>query len=302
MTHPTEFLAEYVDGTLPAAERKRVDAHLDSCERCAAEVVEATKGRSALSSLPKVEVPVGVTSPVLREAREARAAGSNRAAAAPKMRLRMGRVYGLAAASVAAVLALVFVLGGHKAQVTPTAERAAVALPGADMHKADNEPGPLDLDGNYSASELSAFAAAEAQQRSGVRLPPAAGQVPSAPETASSAVAGGISGGSPVASKKALQQSRDQTSPVTDPAALKSCLQSIDAYANGGTLASSFEALYDGIPAYFAVLLEGPAAGERPDKVVVWVVAKSNCDIMAFTQQRYPLATPSPLPTTFFQP
>ena len=307
MTHPTDLLADYVDGTLPAAERRRVDAHLASCKLCTAEVEDAAKGRSALSALPRVEVPVGVTSPVIRQARGTRGASSPTGAAAPvKMKFRMGRVYGLAAASVAALLAVVFVVGGHRSQqVVSSGTRAEMALPVTDMHKGDNEPGPLDLDGDYSASELSAFADAEAQQRSGVEVPAPADQVAGSSAYASDAPspgAAGLSGGSLPASKKELQKSQDQTSPVTDPGKLERCLKGIDAYANAGTSVGSFEALYDGIPAYFAVLLEGPEDGQPADKVVVWVVARSNCDVVAFTQQLYPLATPSPLPTTFFEP
>ena len=305
MTHPTDLLADYVDGTLPAAERRRVDSHLASCKLCAAEVEDATKGRSALSSLPRVEVPVGVTSPVLRQARGTSGAGSPTTTAPAKMKFRMGRVYGLVAASVAALLAVVFVLGGHRSPVVSTGARAEMALPVTDMHKGDNEPGPLDLDGDYSASELSAFVDAEAQQRSGVKVPAPADQVAGGSAYASDAPtadSGGLSGGSLPASKKALQKSQDQTSPVTDPGKLERCLKSIDAYANGGTSAGNFEALYDGIPAYFAVLLEGPEPGQPADKVIVWVVARSNCDVVAFAQQAYPLATPSPLPTTFFEP
>jgi len=308
MTHPNDLLADYIDGTLPAAERTRVDAHIVSCALCATEVADAAQALSALSSLPRVEVPVGVTSSVIREARESRGAGSPTSTMAhSKMRFRMGRVYGLAAASVAALLALVFVLGGHgsQVQVMSGGSRAEMALPAADMNKADNEPGPLDLDGDYSASELSALAAAEAQQRSGVSVSASAGQVAGSSDfapTAPTVDAGGLSGSSAPVSKQSMRQSRRQTSPVADPGKLDQCLQSIGAYANGGSSADSFEAVYDGIPAYFAVILEGPAPGQPADMVVVWVVSRSNCDVVAFTQQRYPLATPSPLPTTFLEP
>ena len=302
MTHPTDLLADYVDASLPAAERERVDAHLASCELCTAEVTDAAKALSALSSLPRVEVPVGVTSSVLREARKARGVGSPDTAARAKTLARMGRSYGLAAASVAALLAVVFVLRGHEPQVVSSGARAEMALPATDMTGDDNEPGPLDLDGDYSASELSAFAAAEAQQRSGIKVFPPSGQVAGEANYASNSTAGGPSSDSMPVSKQALRQSGRQTSPVADPGKLDRCLQSIDAYANGGTPADSFEALYDGAPAYFAVILEGSAPGQPADRVVVWVLARTNCDVAAFTQQRFPLATPSPLPTTFLEP
>ena len=305
MTHPTTQLADYVDGSLQGAERKHVESHLASCGVCASEVADAAKGRDALSSLPQVEVPTGVTSPVLREVRNTQGAQPVQSATQPKLQLRKGRLYGLAAASIAAVIALVFVLGGNRTQDVTSATGAVKAAPGTDMNKLDNEPGPLDLDGDYSASELSALAATQAQQRTGIPVPlpaePLTGGATSA-EASPSADFAGVPGGSLAVSKTAIRQSMRSTTPIASPKKLGLCLKNIDAYSNGGTLADSFEARYDGIPAYFAVLLEGPEPGQPADKVVIWVLNRDSCDIVAFTQQRYPSATPSPLPTTFFEP
>lgn len=303
MTHPTSQLADYVDGTLQGAERERVESHLASCDLCAAEVSDAVRGRDALSSLPQVEVPAGVTNPVLREVRGGLEPPQK--SPEPKLKLRMGRLYGLAAASIAAVIALVFIVGGHDRATRSDAPMAAVAAPGTDMNRPDNEPGPLDLDGDYSASELSALAATEAQRRSGVPVSAADNQAAlggTSEATPSAEYASAAPLPSLTASKSDVRKSMRKTTPVADPKKLQTCLRSIDAYANGGTLADSFEARYDGIPAYFAVLLEGPDQGQPPDKVVIWVLATDACDVVAFTQQRYPSATPSPLPSTFIEP
>ncbi|NNG16161.1 MAG: zf-HC2 domain-containing protein, partial [Gemmatimonadales bacterium] len=38
--HWTDRLSEYVDGTLPVEERRRVDAHLPECDTCAQVVTQ----------------------------------------------------------------------------------------------------------------------------------------------------------------------------------------------------------------------------------------------------------------------
>ena len=52
MSHPTDMLAPYVDGTLEPTDRSAVDAHLRSCERCRREVAAATAARRAVLSMP----------------------------------------------------------------------------------------------------------------------------------------------------------------------------------------------------------------------------------------------------------
>ena len=78
MKHPTSQLAGYVDDSLEPSERKRVEAHLSSCRACADEVELAVAGREALRSLVQLDVPVGVTSPVIQEATARAAAPKHR--------------------------------------------------------------------------------------------------------------------------------------------------------------------------------------------------------------------------------
>ncbi|HWO70133.1 MAG TPA: zf-HC2 domain-containing protein [Actinomycetota bacterium] len=44
------------------------------------------------------------------------------------------------------------------------------------------------------------------------------------------------------------------------------------------------DARFQGTPAYLAVALRGPGAGQPPTKVVVWVVAKERCGPLAYSQ------------------
>jgi hypothetical protein len=45
------------------------------------------------------------------------------------------------------------------------------------------------------------------------------------------------------------------------------------------------EAEYEGEPAYLAVFLESPGAGQPPDTVVVWVVSTEGCTFVTAAQQ-----------------
>jgi len=74
VTHPDELLAEYVEGALAPRDRAQVEAHLEACATCRAEVAEAAEARSALRTLAEVEEPQGIALDVLREARERRTA------------------------------------------------------------------------------------------------------------------------------------------------------------------------------------------------------------------------------------
>lgn len=95
--HPEELLAAYVDGELDAADRRAVQAHLRSCERCRGEVEMARVARDALTSLPEVPAPEGTAFRVLREARRPPATGRV---------WRIATAVGVAASLAAGVLVL----------------------------------------------------------------------------------------------------------------------------------------------------------------------------------------------------
>src|SRR5947209_6846293 len=102
MNHPEELLAEYVDGSLQQDERAVVDAHLVGCERCRQEVALATRARAALSPLRDVELPEGFSPKV------------GRSLVRRERLRRVPLVAGAAAASIAAIVAVVLV--GHGLQ------------------------------------------------------------------------------------------------------------------------------------------------------------------------------------------
>jgi hypothetical protein len=129
-------LSAYLDGVLPQRARRRLEAHLDSCQACRQELTELRSTVEALGSLPMAEVP-----------------RSFALAAAPVAEVRprpapRGLEFGLRLATATAAFALTLVLigdfaglpgGGEKeemrggllsaAQETPAAMEAAPAAP-----------------------------------------------------------------------------------------------------------------------------------------------------------------------------
>lgn len=126
MTHPEELLAPYVDGALDPSERAAVEAHLAGCARCRQEVELARRAVEALGALGEEPVPLGVTGPVLAQARRR---------VEPAWRSRRWAV-GLAAA---AVLALAGALVLPQVIRGPAGPRG-----GAGMEAAQTDLGPTE--------------------------------------------------------------------------------------------------------------------------------------------------------------
>jgi len=258
MTHPEDLLAEYVDGTLSGQERAVVDEHLSTCPTCREEVASATRAVEALASLPDVPVPFGVTEPVLAEARRL-------AHPTPKpARARLQWVAGLAAAACLVLVAVVVVprltggRDGGSAVRAPAAEAGAgqEGLEGAAMQATPGlEVLDEDLD-DRDARRLAKGAAREAL---------------ATPQVTDQAVA-------------TPNEAADQA--LAEPNEAVACL-----VASGGAiddrhvLVRLLEARYVGTAAYFGVFHEGPGGGRPPERVVVWVVSKSDCAILTLLSQ-----------------
>ncbi|MGH3651052.1 MAG: anti-sigma factor family protein [Acidimicrobiia bacterium] len=60
MTHPSELISAYLDGELAVSERAMLLNHLAACGRCAADLEQMQRVRSAVRSLPVLELPEGV--------------------------------------------------------------------------------------------------------------------------------------------------------------------------------------------------------------------------------------------------
>lgn len=60
MSHPSELVSAYLDGELHGAELRSLLDHLAGCGRCTVELEEMQRVRSAIRSLPVLELPEGL--------------------------------------------------------------------------------------------------------------------------------------------------------------------------------------------------------------------------------------------------
>jgi anti-sigma factor RsiW len=60
MNHPGDMISAYLDGELNRSEIEHLKTHLDSCGKCSAEMQEMQMVRSAVRSLPMLELPPGL--------------------------------------------------------------------------------------------------------------------------------------------------------------------------------------------------------------------------------------------------
>ncbi len=258
MSHPEDLLADYVGGTLDERERAAVDAHLAGCARCSAEVRQAGAARAALSQLENVPVPFGVTGPVLAEAgrRFERRPG-----------VAWGRFQWAAGLAAAAGLVVVVALnvGGEDAQNAAAPERTTAVAGGTGAGGAE------------AATPGVAFAGLERQ--TDVNYDEAGIQAV-ASQAAGAIVEAGDARGSQAALATSAQDSKERTSLARD------CVDRSGVRGPNDVLIRLIEAQFEGTPAFIGVFSEGPGAGQAPDHVVVFVVAKDDCRILSTASQR----------------
>jgi hypothetical protein len=260
VSHPEDLLADYIDGALEERERAAVDAHLLGCARCSSEVRQAGAARAALSELENVPVPFGVTGPVLAEAGR-------------RFERRPGVVWGRFqwAAGLAAAAALVVVValnvGGGDARNAAAPERTTAVAGGTGAGGAEAAtPGVTfaglerQTDVNYDEAGIQAVASQ------------AAGAIAEA----------GDARGSQAALSTSAEDSKERTSLARD------CVDRSGVRGPNDVLIRLIEARFEGTPAFIGVFSEGPGAGQAPDHIVVFVVAKDDCRILSTASQRIP--------------
>lgn len=104
MSHPSELISAYLDGELHDFESSQLVDHLGSCGRCSAELEEMQRVRSAVRSLPVLELPIGIVpeaDPVV-----------------VPLRRHKGLWAGVAAAVVAAVIAIAAIVTPEPGSLT----------------------------------------------------------------------------------------------------------------------------------------------------------------------------------------
>lgn len=92
MSHPSELISPYLDGELHGVELSRLHQHLAACGKCSAELERIQQVRSAVRSLPVLQLPPGLVPEVDTEV--------------VPLRRQKGILVGAAAAIVAAVIAI----------------------------------------------------------------------------------------------------------------------------------------------------------------------------------------------------
>lgn len=92
MSHPSELISPYLDGELQGVELSRLHQHLATCGKCSAELERIQQVRSAVRSLPVLELPPGLVPEADSEA--------------VPLRRQKGLWVGAAAAIMAAVIAI----------------------------------------------------------------------------------------------------------------------------------------------------------------------------------------------------
>lgn len=255
MTHPEGLFAEYVDGTLAGAERAEVDAHLEACTRCRDEVAAAAAGRFALRGLPDLQPPAHLLTNLMEEA--AGLAQAHPQGATPLMRPRSARwLPGIGVAAVIALLAVVVLprLGAESGDRNLAAAEDAIAA--ADAVEVQ--------DTDYDTAAVESLALAYRVQES-AGAPGGPTGVGAAPTVQGQGDAG------------STRLDAEQLAPAL--ACLRTAVPDLE-----GSPVRVIEARFVGEPAYFAVFLTGPGAGQPPDTSKVWVVAKDACTILAATQ------------------
>jgi Putative zinc-finger len=147
MTHPTDRLADLVDGTLSGPDRDEVLAHVETCARCEAEARAAGEARAALRGLAAPAAPPVIGDRAVAEARRAAASGAARnpwARALPAL--------GVAAAIVLAV-AVFLPRIGDEAESPVTAAGDAASAPAASATAVEV------IDHDFSLADVAALAA-----------------------------------------------------------------------------------------------------------------------------------------------
>jgi hypothetical protein len=253
-------LSAYLDGVLPQRARRRLEAHLDSCQACRQELTELRSTVEALGSLPMAEVP-----------RSFALAAAPIAEVRPRPAARRLE-FGLRLATATAAFALTLVLigdfaglpgGGEKeemrggllsaAQETPAAMEAAPATSDIkNIQPAEPLPGQYEPSGEVAPTETPPVEQAVPFETPPVETPAAEGMA-AADETPPALVAAPAE--TPVA-----EQTRPPiaAAPVETPAAVGAAPAEIPG-------AEETPAADQTPPAPAAVPVETPAADETPE-------------------------------------
>ena len=272
-SHPEELLAEYVDGLLDDARRTEVEAHLGGCPSCRAEVAAGHQARMALSGLREVPVPMGTTRQVVEQARGRTGSKAVRILAGAGM-----------AAAAALVALFLWVGGGGDSRLPgmgddgdqelsqPTApEDTSAGGAGSDIR--------VDRTGRNFSAETVRFLAADIAEEEA----PMAAESADATPTPSPTSSGNVFASGPAPSSASMSPPRYRR--VRDPAVASralSCIgRQVDESQTGAPI-RIIDALFEQQRAWFGAYL----IGKPPKTLDLYVVAKQDCRLLTYAQQR----------------
>jgi putative zinc finger protein len=244
--HPERLLAGYVSGELSPGEASLVDRHLSSCATCREEVHLARRARTAVSTLPSLDVPAGLTRSVVDRGRAQRTRSP-------------AWLWGTGAAAVTTAAAVVILFtvfhGGGGGGGVPTAARTGPEGAGGAAAPARNPAIHVSHE-NYDPAKIQALAgqlASRSFARTTSRNPAPA----------------------PQAGKAAELSSRNPLG----------CLRNAGAPVGKDTLVEIIAARFNGTPAYVAAFNHRPAPGEPPNLLTIWVSARTGCGLLHYASQ-----------------
>ena len=276
--HPEELLADYVEGTLDAEPRARVEDHLAGCNRCREEIELATDAQSALRSLPELDAPSGIPLAVRRHARGVVPA-------------RVWRAAGIGAA--AAILAAGAFFGLTRIDLGGGGEAGTDAAQGEGSSEQSGAPAPQAA---QEAETDSATTGGGALAEDARAAPPAlptyvesrrnyqpAGLAPLARRLRDEALVALDLGVQPTATQ--FFQRFDFRAFTVQ---VRQAIRCVLAEVPPEQLIVPFRieaASFEGAPAYIAAFLQGPTPDDPYDRLVIWVVDREGCSLLSLASQ-----------------
>ena len=249
MTHPEDLLAGYVDATISPSDRRDLDAHLATCDRCRREVALAREARTALSTLAAAPVPADLADRALIESRRSTARGG------PPTWYR----WATGAAAAAAVLLLV-----------------GIVVPRLSDSASEDASGP-------AAGAQSGAAQAESDARSPRRIVEVRDRDYSTADVqhlALTARTQGIDGS--FAAPVSVAPDSGAVSYSSRAEAARACLRSAYPPEDGEPL-RLIDARFEDTPAYIGLFRDRSGADEPAGSVLVVVAAKRGCRVLSTT-------------------
>jgi anti-sigma factor RsiW len=266
--HPEELLAEYVDGTLGPEDRARVESHLTTCVSCREEISLAGSARQALGTLPQLDVPSGLTWPVLQRARQRRRW-------LPALPPRVAWATAGAAAVAAAVIGGFVLMGGQQLV------RDTVSGPAEGSEQF--APGQGELDESQDEAAAKAETTYPTYRRSG--------------RDYDSVSLASLARDLTTDAKRALEQGFPEppaafwtrTTLLSSAARTRRALSCVAEAASPDRSLAPFTVLvarFEGKPAYVGAFLQADTPDRSYDELVLYVVSRDDCALRSFARQR----------------